>query len=68
VSDALAVSPARIGVIGVGEMGRPMVERLMAAGHEVAVRVRRPEAAAALAQAGIAVAPSISELARGAPS
>jgi 3-hydroxyisobutyrate dehydrogenase-like beta-hydroxyacid dehydrogenase len=55
VSDALAVSPARIGVIGVGEMGRPMVERLMAAGHEVA-------------QAGIAVAPSISELARGAPS
>jgi 3-hydroxyisobutyrate dehydrogenase len=58
-------APVRIGVVGVGEMGRPLVDRLKAAGHDVAVMVRRPEAAAELAQAGIAVASSLEELAAG---
>jgi 3-hydroxyisobutyrate dehydrogenase-like beta-hydroxyacid dehydrogenase len=36
----------RIGFIGAGRMGRPMVENLMAAGHDVAVLVRQPDARA----------------------
>lgn len=33
----------RVGFVGLGVMGRPMVARLRAAGHEVAVWARRPE-------------------------
>ncbi|WP_308298914.1 NAD(P)-dependent oxidoreductase [Streptomyces sp. GESEQ-35] len=40
----------RIGVIGAGRMGRPMVRRLAAAGHEVRVLGRSPEARDALGQ------------------
>ncbi len=35
----------RIGFIGLGGMGRPMVEHLLAAGHELAVWSRRPASA-----------------------
>ena len=34
----------KIGFVGPGRMGRPMVDRLMAAGHDVTVLVRRKEA------------------------
>jgi 3-hydroxyisobutyrate dehydrogenase-like beta-hydroxyacid dehydrogenase len=32
-----------IGLVGLGEMGMPMLERLRAAGHDVSFRARRPE-------------------------
>ena len=32
-----------IGMVGLGEMGMPMLERLRAAGHDVRFRARRPE-------------------------
>jgi 3-hydroxyisobutyrate dehydrogenase len=36
----------KIGFIGAGRMGRPILERLIAAGHDVTVLVRRPQARA----------------------
>ncbi|WP_369034367.1 NAD(P)-dependent oxidoreductase [Streptomyces adonidis] len=36
----------RLGFIGAGRMGRPIVDRLRAAGHEVTVLVRRPQSRA----------------------
>lgn len=35
----------KVGFIGAGQMGRPMIGRLVAAGHEVTVHARRPEVA-----------------------
>ncbi len=45
----------QIGFIGVGQMGRPMVERLVAAGHPVSVFVRRTELGDELAAQGVIV-------------
>jgi 3-hydroxyisobutyrate dehydrogenase-like beta-hydroxyacid dehydrogenase len=42
----------RVGFVGAGAMGRPMVERLLHAGHDVSVYARRPEVTAALADIG----------------
>lgn len=42
----------RLGLIGVGVMGRPIGLNLLRAGHDLAIYARRPEAAAALAVAG----------------
>lgn len=53
----------RIGFIGLGGMGRPMVEHLRAAGHEVRVWARRPASAAFLPQ-DVSRAASPAELAR----
>ena len=53
----------RVGFIGVGQMGRPMVERLLSAGYPVTVYVRRPEVAAELANAGAQVLPTPAEVA-----
>ena len=33
----------KVGIVGTGEMGRPLVDRLVEAGFEVAAYVRRPE-------------------------
>jgi 3-hydroxyisobutyrate dehydrogenase-like beta-hydroxyacid dehydrogenase len=55
----------KVGIIGVGEMGRPLVDRLLAAGHEVAALVRRPELKDELAAAGVEIAPSVEALGRG---
>ena len=44
----------RVGFIGLGVMGAPMARHLLAAGHDVAVWARRPEAADALVAAGAA--------------
>ncbi|WP_406449786.1 NAD(P)-dependent oxidoreductase [Streptomyces sp. NBC_01622] len=49
----------RIGFIGWGRMGRPIVDRLTAAGHDVTVRVRRPEARAAAQESGLATADTV---------
>jgi 3-hydroxyisobutyrate dehydrogenase-like beta-hydroxyacid dehydrogenase len=36
----------KVGLIGAGQMGQPIAERLVAAGHEVTILVRSPEARA----------------------
>ncbi len=51
----------RIAWIGTGLMGRPMAERLLAAGHEVTVYNRTREKAEALAASGASVAGSAQE-------
>jgi len=43
----------KIGFVGPGRMGRPMVDRLMAAGHDVTVLARRKEAREAAAADGL---------------
>jgi 3-hydroxyisobutyrate dehydrogenase-like beta-hydroxyacid dehydrogenase len=57
---------ARIGFIGAGAMGAPMIGHLIAAGHELLVHTRRREAAQALVDAGASWAASPAEAARGA--
>jgi 3-hydroxyisobutyrate dehydrogenase-like beta-hydroxyacid dehydrogenase len=49
---------ARIGFLGLGEMGTPMASRLRRAGHDLVVWNRSPERTAPLVQEGAAVAPS----------
>jgi 3-hydroxyisobutyrate dehydrogenase-like beta-hydroxyacid dehydrogenase len=53
----------RVGIIGVGEMGTPMVERMVAAGHDVAFYARRPEVGVTLVQLGARRVPSVRTLA-----
>lgn len=53
----------RIGFIGLGAMGRPMVLNLLKAGFAVSVWARRPEATQPLAEAGAHVSPSVAALA-----
>lgn len=55
----------KIGLIGLGGMGRPMGEHLLAAGHELYVWSRRPDAADALLALGAQRATSPLELAAG---
>lgn len=55
----------KIGFIGLGGMGRPMAERLLAAGHELVVWARRPETADPLLALGAAWAEHPTALARG---
>ena len=55
--------PLQIGFIGVGQMGRPMVDRLIGAGWQTKVFVRRADQRAELEAAGIAVADSAVALA-----
>lgn len=57
---------SRVAFVGLGLMGRPMAENLLAAGHEVVVANRSPEPVAALAAAGAEGAASAAEAARGA--
>ena len=56
----------RVGFIGAGRMGRPMVDRLVASGHEVRVLGRSPEARAALRTAGAIPVADAAEVAAGA--
>jgi len=51
----------RLGFIGPGRMGRPMIGRLIGAGHEVRALVRSPEKAAVLAGDGAAVVTDAAE-------
>jgi 3-hydroxyisobutyrate dehydrogenase len=52
-----------VGFIGVGHMGRPMVERMVAAGVPTEVYVRRSDLRDELVSTGVAVATSASDLA-----
>ena len=53
----------RVGFIGWGRMGRPMVDRLVAAGQEVTVRGRSAAARQALRSAGARSVPEIAGVA-----
>ncbi len=53
----------RLGFIGAGRMGRPMVDRLLAAGHEVRVLARSEEKRQALAGDGVPAVTGVTELA-----
>lgn len=55
----------KIGFVGLGAMGRPMVRRLLAAGYPVGVWARRPEAHGELA--GVTVFKTPAELAAACP-
>lgn len=50
----MSAAGMRVGFIGLGVMGAPMARHLLAAGHDLAVWARRPEAADALVAAGAA--------------
>jgi 3-hydroxyisobutyrate dehydrogenase-like beta-hydroxyacid dehydrogenase len=56
---------ARVGFLGLGEMGTPMARRLLRAGHDLVVWNRSPERTAPLAQEGAAVASSPAKAAAG---
>jgi 3-hydroxyisobutyrate dehydrogenase-like beta-hydroxyacid dehydrogenase len=53
----------QVGFVGVGKMGRPMVQRLLAANYAVHVYNRSPEKAEALASEGAKVADSARQVA-----
>jgi 3-hydroxyisobutyrate dehydrogenase-like beta-hydroxyacid dehydrogenase len=57
---------ARIGFLGLGEMGTPMATRLLRVGHDLVVWNRSPERTAPLAQEGATVALSPAKAAAGA--
>ena len=52
----------KLGFIGVGLMGRPMVDRLLTAGHEVMVWNRSPKKTMSVVEKGAHLAKSIAEL------
>jgi 3-hydroxyisobutyrate dehydrogenase-like beta-hydroxyacid dehydrogenase len=55
----------RVGFVGAGRMGFPMVERLAAAGHDLVVYARRPEAKDALSGLGVRHTAELTEAAAG---
>jgi 3-hydroxyisobutyrate dehydrogenase-like beta-hydroxyacid dehydrogenase len=56
----------KIGLIGPGRMGRPILDRLRAAGHEVTALVRRAEAQQSATAEGLSWAATAHETVRGA--
>ena len=54
---------SRIGFVGAGRMGLPMVERLAAAGHDLVVYARRAETQAALTGLGVRTTAELAEAA-----
>lgn len=60
------MSGQTIGFIGLGNMGRPMVEHLMAAGHALRVHARRAEAMRPFAERGAVACAAPAEAALGA--
>jgi 3-hydroxyisobutyrate dehydrogenase-like beta-hydroxyacid dehydrogenase len=56
--------PNTVGFLGAGQLGEPMVERLLGAGHDVLVYARREEARQRLESKGAASAESVADLAR----
>jgi 3-hydroxyisobutyrate dehydrogenase-like beta-hydroxyacid dehydrogenase len=53
-----------VGFLGAGQLGEPMVERLLGAGHDVLVYVRREDARRRLEAKGTKMADSVGDLAR----
>jgi len=62
----MAVGDVRVGFVGVGSMGTPMVDRMLAAGFPVTVYARRSEVRERFAAAGATVTDVITEAAAGA--
>jgi 3-hydroxyisobutyrate dehydrogenase-like beta-hydroxyacid dehydrogenase len=56
--------PTRVAVIGVGRRGRPIVDRLVAAGYQPTVLTRRPSARAEAEAAGLRCADTVRETVR----
>lgn len=56
----------RVAFVGAGQIGAPMSERLLAAGHDVTVYARRAEVREHFAAAGAAVTDSLADAARAA--
>lgn len=56
----------RVGFLGPGRMGRPMVDRLQQAGHDLTVQARRPELREELDAAGVRSVASAQEAVDGA--
>jgi 3-hydroxyisobutyrate dehydrogenase-like beta-hydroxyacid dehydrogenase len=54
-----------IGFLGAGQLGEPMVERLLGAGHDVLVYARRDDTRRRLEAHGAALADSVADLAAG---
>jgi 3-hydroxyisobutyrate dehydrogenase-like beta-hydroxyacid dehydrogenase len=54
---------AVLGFVGAGQMGEPMIERLLGAGHEVHVYARREEVRQRLQEHGARLAASLAQLA-----
>ena len=52
----------RVGFVGVGSIGRPMLEQVVAAGHDVAFHARRPEVIAEVEATGATPVGSVEEL------
>ena len=52
-----------IGFVGAGQMGEPMVQRLLAAGHEVVLYARRSEVREKLGAAGATIVDSVAQAA-----
>jgi 3-hydroxyisobutyrate dehydrogenase-like beta-hydroxyacid dehydrogenase len=57
--------PNTVGFLGAGQLGEPMVGRLLDAGHDVVVYARREEVRRRLEAKGAAMANSVADLARG---
>jgi 3-hydroxyisobutyrate dehydrogenase-like beta-hydroxyacid dehydrogenase len=57
--------PNTVGFLGAGQLGEPMVRRLLGAGHNVVVYARRGEIRRRLGVSGAAIADSVADLARG---
>lgn len=55
--------PEVIGFIGAGQMGEPMVRRLLAAGHDVLLYARRDEVRERLSEAGARLGDSVADVA-----
>jgi 2-hydroxy-3-oxopropionate reductase len=60
------MSGQTIGFIGLGNMGRPMAEHLIAGGHTLRVHARRADAMQPLVARGATACASPAEAARGA--
>ena len=56
--------PDTVGFLGAGQLGEPMVERLLGAGHDVVLYARREEIWRRLEAKGAAIAGSVADLAR----
>jgi 3-hydroxyisobutyrate dehydrogenase-like beta-hydroxyacid dehydrogenase len=57
--------PSTVGFLGAGQLGEPMVERLLGAGHDVVLYARREEARRRLKAKRAVLAESVADLARG---
>ncbi len=51
----------KVGIFGVGQMGMPVLERMLAAGHDVTFQARRPEVVAAAISQGATLAADFSD-------